>query len=365
MVFVLLMALTFGVVNAQTDRLTTAQTVTLYAGPGTTYAAVGDLRSDQPFAVQARNRLGNWVRVIPAGDTGAAGWVQTGHLETPPGALLLSRVPVGDMPDADLKRVDTTNTPRILYSTPVLPPSLNRDVLREVYERGQAQGNDPHSIAKVGDCNTASGLFLTPVSAGAFEVGPYDYLTDTINAYHDTFSRRSVASRDGFNVSSVFDPLWAISEACQPNEPPLLCEYRDNRPSVAFMMFGQNDILVLNREQYETFLRDAVVRSLEQGVIPVLSTFTNRPENAEHWGQITAMNVITIEVAQEYDVPLMNFWLAAHSLPAYGIGNDFAHLTIGGEGLSFAGREAQYGLTLYNLAVLNMLDTIYHEIIQP
>ncbi|MEM6283678.1 MAG: hypothetical protein AAF787_15920, partial [Chloroflexota bacterium] len=174
-----------------------------------------------------------------------------------------------------------------------------------------------------------------------------------------------IASRDGFNVSSIFDPLWTAGADCNPNEPPLLCEYRHNPASVAFLMFGQNDILVLTRDQYRDFLIEAVERSIERGVIPVLSTFTNRPENTDRWGQIMAMNVITIEVSAEYNIPLINFWLAAHSLPSYGIGNDYAHLTQGGTGVTFTGREAEYGITLYNLVVLNMLDTIYHDIIEP
>ncbi|MEL6272690.1 MAG: hypothetical protein AAFR22_22985, partial [Chloroflexota bacterium] len=217
----------------------------------------------------------------------------------------------------------------------------------------------------VGDCNTASGYFLQPISVGQFDIGPYDYLSDTVDAYGESFQRRSIASRDGFNVSSIFDPLWAMGADCNPNEPPLLCEYRHNPATVAFLMFGQNDILVLTRDQYREFLTEAVERSIERGVIPVLSTFTNRPENTEKWGQIMAMNTITIEVADEYDVPLINFWLAAHSLPSYGIGNDYAHLTQGGVGVTFTGREAEYGITLYNLVVLNMLDTIYHDIIEP
>lgn len=339
---------------------TTTQSVTLYAGPGTTYEEVGTLGAEQPFTVRARSRMGNWVRIE---SSDSAGWTMTGDLPLAYSDFKLSNIPAINMPDADMAHADVQLAPTILYETPVLPHRIDADFLRDVYERGQANGNDPHAVVKIGDCNTASGLFLTPFSTGTYDLGPYDYLRDVTHAYADSFGRRSLASRDGFNASSIFDPLWAMSDDCNPNEPPLLCEFRNNPASVAFIMFGQNDIFTLSRDQYRDYLSDIVAHSLDLGVIPVLSTFTNRPEFEDKWGQIMALNVITIEVANEYNVPLINFWLAAQPLPGYGIGGDFAHLTAGGEGITFDGRETQYGLTLYNLAVLNMLDVIYHDVI--
>ncbi len=368
LVFLYILSLTLvilpGVPALAQDDLTATLSVDLYDGPGTTYTQVARLNADQPFTVQARTRLGNWVRVEHATDDTISGWVMTGRLPLANSDVRLSELPAINMPDANMEQAQGNGVPAVLYNTPVLPMSLDVERLREIYEQGQANGNDPYAVAKVGDCNTASGYFLSPLGVGEYDVGPYDHLSDVVDAYRDSFARRSIASRDGFSAASIFDPLWATSEQCNPNEPPLLCEYRNNPASVAFIMFGQNDVFVLNREQYREHLTETVERSLELGVIPVLSTFTNTPQFESKWGQVLAMNAITIEVAEEYNVPLINFWLAAHSLPGRGIGSDFAHLTIGGEGLTFDGREAQYGLTLYNLAVLTMLDTIYHDVIE-
>jgi len=296
----LLIAMAFAWPALATDGdLIASQTLDLYAGPSTTYETISQLRIEAPFIVQARTQLGDWVRIRHSDDREVYGWAKTGNLPLAELNYDLSQTPIVNMADADLERVNTAVTPQLMYETPVLPPQINVERLRGIYEHGQDLGNDPHAIVKVGDCNTASGMFLAPIGVGEFQLGPYTHLSDTVSFYGDSFGRRSVASRDGFNVSSIFDPLWSLSDECNPNEPRLLCEYRNNPSSVAFMMFGQNDILVLSTEQYETFLRDAVERSIDQGVIPVLSTFTNRPENEAHWGQITAMNVITIEVAAD------------------------------------------------------------------
>jgi len=347
---------------AQQNRLIAAQSILLYEGPGSTYPSTETINIDQPFIPLARNALGNWVKIQHADDAALTGWTLTGRLRLDDDKLSLGELPISDLPDA---ATPDPSIPAVLFETPILPQQINIPLLNEIYHDGQRQGNDPFAVVKVGDCNTASDYFLTPISLDVFNPGPYDHLTDVVERYGPSFGRESIAARNGFNVSSIFDPFWATSDHCQPDESPLACEYRHNPASVAFIMFGQNDVLVLNRDQYRDYLTRVVDESIERGVIPVLSTFTNNPENEENWDQIVAINVITIEVAQAYDIPLINFWLAARDLPQYGIGDDYAHLTAGGTGVAFTqGREAQFGLTLYNLAVLAMLDKIYHDVVQ-
>ncbi|MEO0561213.1 MAG: SGNH/GDSL hydrolase family protein, partial [Chloroflexota bacterium] len=345
----------------------TPNTIRLFSGPGSTYPELESLWVNQPYTIEARNRLGNWVQVSHK-EIDQTGWVLTGALMLESQELTLSELPVSELPDADMENLansEFSEVPELLHSTPILPESINIDLLREIYRDGQEQGNDPYSVVKVGDCNTASGFFLAPISTAQFDPGPYDYITDTVGRYDESFGRRSLAARNGFNVSSIFDPFWATDDACDPEESPLMCEYRNNPASVAFIMFGQNDVLVLNQEQYRDYLRQIVDETIDHGIIPVLSTFTNDPANADNWNQILALNEITIEVATEYDIPIINFWLAARDLPSYGIADDYAHLTVSGGSIDFSGgREANFGLTLYNLAVLSMLDTIYHDVIQ-
>ncbi len=364
-VFALLATLLPATASAQDARLVTPEVLPLYAGPSYTYERAGLMNINQPYTVAARNRLGNWVKITHRDEPETSGWTLTGNLILDSEMIDLEAVPVTDLPDAVVEQAQYDGVPDLLYSTPIIPTGINVEMLREIYYDGQKQGNDAYGVVKIGDCNTASGQFLSPISAERFDPGPYAYLTETVDEYAASFERTSMAARNGFNVSSIFDPFWATSDQCDPDESPLACEYRHNPSSIAFIMFGQNDVLVLNREQYRDYLRQTVDETLERGIIPVLSTFTNNPENADHWDQILALNVITIEVAAEYDIPVINFWLAARPLPDYGIAEDYAHLTVSGGTISFAGgREAEYGLTLYNLAVLKMLDTISNDVIQ-
>jgi hypothetical protein len=357
-----------GVFNAQTAQYTTPQVLSLYAGPGLTFEQVYLMNSNQPYTLEARNRLGNWVQIRHTDDPEQDGWTLTAALqlyELEDIEVDITALPITDLPDADVEHTPTGEIPDLLYTTPVLPPAINRGLLVEIYSNGRTLGNDPYTIAKVGDSNSASDQYLAPISTDQYDLGPYVFLADTVERFSPSFGRESIAARNGLNVSTVFDPFWASDETCEPNETPLMCEYRVNSPSIAFIMFGQNDVFVLSRDQYRDYLRRIVDETIGRGVIPVLSTFSNTPKNTENWDQVLALNIITIEVAQEYDIPLINFWLAARVLPEYGIADDFAHLTVSGGSVSFShGKEAQFGLTLYNLAVLNMLDIIYRDVIE-
>ena len=336
------------------------QHVSLFAGPSETYETVGQLRAGMPFVLEARNQVGNWVQLVNPDDESIAGWAMTGRL--PVEGLQLSQLDITDLPDADPAFIETQREEyHSLFTTPIIP-EIHPDMV-DVFLRGQAYGNRMNVLARVGDCNTAASRFLTPVSDGNFDLGAYDHLDGAIAFFGESFAESHISARVGFNVSSVFDPLWAQAEQCNPNEHPLGCTYRTSQPAVSVIMFGQNDVIVLNAEQYEANLRQIIEESLEAGIIPIVGTFTNSPDYTDYFHKVLTYNTINIQLANEYHVPLMNFWLAARHLPRRGIGEDFAHLTDAGGGVVFDGQEAQFGLTLYNLVVLQVLDEIQRTII--
>ena len=60
---------------------------------------------------------------------------------------------------------------------------------------------------------------------------------------------------------------------------------------------------------------------IEYGVVPILST---KADNLEGDGSI---NATIVRLAEEYEVPLWNFWAAIQDLPRHGLQEDGAHLT--------------------------------------
>ena len=69
-------------------------------------------------------------------------------------------------------------------------------------------------------------------------------------------------------------------------------------------------------DAYEAYLRQIIDQIIASGAVPIL---TNKADNVEgnH-----AINLVTAQVAYDYDIPLMNFWLVSDSLPNHGLDQD-------------------------------------------
>jgi hypothetical protein len=265
----------------------------------------------------------------------------------------LPTVPVPGPSDAYLQLMDV----------PILPETISPRV-HEIYQRGQTLGSDPHAFTKIGDCNTDTSYFMAAFDWDDYDLGPYDELAPSIDYYAGWFEHISLAGQIGFNAGTVLDPMWSDPNVCEPQngEGPLACEYRLTHPSVVVMMFGPNDMLGLNDDQFEAAVRGILDLSIEQGVIPVITTFTWHENN--QWETALRFNAVLVDLAQEYDVPLINLWRAARTLPNYGLVADYTHLTASDPGnsyftISFAhAEETTSGYALRNLLTLQTLDLL-------
>jgi len=233
--------------------------------------------------------------------------------------------------------------------SPVVP--VVSEQARAIYRRGIELGRNPHAFAKIGDCGSTPSWFL-----GAFDgppdqyrLGEYAYLQDSIEYFAGSFGRTSVAARPGFNVSSIFSPLWADPAQCRPGEGPLICEIRVTNAIYAFIMMGTNDVWRL--DEFEPQMRRAIEDLIDHGVVPILAT---KADNIE---QDNSINATIVRLAREYDVPLWNFWAAVNTLPDYGLQEDGVHLTWAGN--RFDDPEAlSRGWPIRNLTALQALDAV-------
>ncbi|MDX1992399.1 MAG: SH3 domain-containing protein [bacterium] len=327
----------------------------VYAGPGETYERVGALSAGSEVTIHERNRIGNWLRVV-ANRRGLDGWVMTGYLTLTDG-LRFSNVPE----NATISDADLNNLPRDLrrlYAAPVIPvlTSSQRQRLRRVYDAGQENGLANDHLTKVGDSVIASFMYLQPMANPDNVFGPYDYLRHVVGYYAQSAGQPSVAAVVGLSSTVVFDPTWADSGLCETGESPLDCEYRRKRPAFAFIAFGPNDLRAIEVDLYRESMTRIVEATLERGIIPILSTFTCSPEDFR-WTKCVDFNFALVEVAAEQDVPLINFWAAARSLPNYGLDVDSTHLLqTGFRYLKHdTGHESWYGAALQNLLSIRTL----------
>jgi hypothetical protein len=334
------------------------ETATLYGGAGTTFPVWGALPVGIRVEVIERTRLGNWVLIrLPEGMTSVnEGWVFTAALDE---TFTLSEVRINDQTPQVFASAPEVAEPALaqLYSAPILPTPAAH--LLEVYALGQTLGNASNAISKIGDSLTVDPIYLTPISRDDNILGPYTHLAEAIGYYGASMRNDSAAAWVGLSTRALFDPMWANPRVCEAGESALMCEYRRQKPSIAYIMFGPNELNVMDAAEFETNMQQIVEESLAAGVIPVLSTFSYRPEYLRG-AKAIQFNLIVLRVGETYDVPVMNLWAAARDLPRSGLDPDQIHMRhYGSVNLRFDGTEGWSGVSLRNLLSVSMLAELY------
>jgi LysM repeat protein len=234
----------------------------------------------------------------------------------------------------------------------IMPPAV-RDHVREIYQRGQALGNDPAAFSRLGDSTIENPHFMTRFDDGEYNLGAYDFLQPAIDHFQGSFARDSVAVQRGLNSWVVFDPMWARNEACESGVGPLACEIDLHQPSVIFIRMGTND---RDPASFETNLSEIVTYCIERGVIPLLGTKADR-----HYDWNNANNAAVRRVAATYNVPLWDFDRLSLTLPNRGLTVDSVHLT------TYYSHDYRYstafqrGYAMHNLLALMMLERVRQE----
>ena len=234
---------------------------------------------------------------------------------------------------------------------PAVPTEIS-DSMRLVYEHGLEMGNDPTRFSVIGDCQNVSSYFLAVYDKpNEFSLGKeYEYLQPTIDYYKDSFSRKSLAVKGGFNVAAILSPLRADPKSCNKNESPLDCELRTWRPSIVFVSM-ETWWSEKPAEEYDKYMRRVIERILETGAVPILATKADNLEGNH------AINTTIAQIAYDYDIPLWNFWAAVQPLPNHGLSDDNFHLTFARNFFDDPVRMKS-AWPWRNLTALQMLDVV-------
>ena len=238
-------------------------------------------------------------------------------------------------------------------SWPVVPAVDAR--VRDLYRVGQASGNHPRAFSKIGDGEISAAWFFTAFDLGEayYGLGPYQDLAPTIEYFSGSFGRIGLAARRGFNTRKILDPATSDPSLCTANESPLACELRLHRPAFAILSLGTNQ--VWTPDEFEAGMSQILDSLLSQNVVPILSTKGDNLEGDHRINRTIAC------LAQEYEVPLWNFWAAIQPLPAHGLQPDLEHLTYGPPDFS-DDSAMQTAWTVRNLTALQALDAVWRSV---
>ncbi|HLO28359.1 MAG TPA: SGNH/GDSL hydrolase family protein [Anaerolineales bacterium] len=236
---------------------------------------------------------------------------------------------------------DSRLTPKYWREWPVVPTLSDR--ARAILRNGIQMGNDIHSFARIGDCQSEPPVFLGIYGTDRYKLpSKYPTLPETIEFFQPSFERVNVTARQGFGVSNVLSNLFSDPKMCQQGETPVDCELRRNKPIVAFIAMGTN-WQPNSSAKFELYLRQITDHLIKAGTLPIIVT---KPDNIEgDWLLDRAMG----QVAYDYDLPLVNVWRALDYLPGHGLDKDLTYM------VPAAWDER-------NLAALRTLDLIRQEI---
>jgi uncharacterized protein YraI len=323
--------------------------VNLREGPSTRFnASLTLLETDTELMLLGRTANSRWYLVQTL--DGDSGWAF--------GDLLEIRIDPTTLP------IEWVETPTPIPLVVGAPANGNIQVvgvvsprIRQIYQDGIRRGNQPDAFSKVGDSITSNQPFLGAFGSGKYDLASYSHLQETISYYDVATRRASLAAAKAFNAAAVLSDLWADQFSCEPNESPIECEYRHNRPIIAIIMLGSVDVQIYSADEFAVFLSEVVQTTINNGTIPVLTTFPSAddfyPEEA------VAFNNIIRQIATREQIPLIELREPALALPNNGVQEDKFHLTQSENEFMVLDRDEHlYGLILRDLLTMQMLDTI-------
>ena len=227
--------------------------------------------------------------------------------------------------------------------------------IHDIYSRGQKLGNNPAAFSAIGDSSIAGGQFLERFGKADYKLGDYNFLQPTMDVFTDSFKRTSTAVRVGLHSWSVMNAMWADKKQCNANETVIACEFRLQKPSFVFIHLGANDDA---SKLFDKSMRAIVQYAIDNGVVPILITKPALPD-----AKTFSNNDVLRKIAQDFNVPLLDYAKLAGSLPGDGVGEDGVHMT-GYQKVDYTLPSVwKSGHALHNLSALIALDATYRAAI--
>jgi hypothetical protein len=251
-----------------------------------------------------------------------------------------------------------------------ITPGVRRAV-KAIYQRGLKLGNNPRVFAKVGDCWSSEYWAYPQFGDGhGYDLGKFSYLSSVIHYYSvspregvaNSFVNHSQSAHAGMHLGAVFDPIWADPQVCKPNETPLACEFRVNKPSVLVEMMGVTDIVFFSAGEFDGLMQRLTRESLAQGVVPILSTAPNPP--GPFHDKRTKFNQITRGIAAANNLPLIELEAATDQLPDHGVDPDGVHPTPYSRftRVAFIPERFREGAVLWDFLALQSLHNVWQAV---
>ena len=313
----------------------TVPTAFLRSSPSLIAANTLQVYMGEFYTLTGRSADNTWVRLDAPVKGNAGAWlladlgaVAEGKLADVPIVPVSARIPAAGR---------QSKTPAWI---PVITPQM-----KQIYRQSARYGKDLSMFTVVGDCNSLPPVYLQRVAAGLYDLSRAPGLQSIVARFARSFSRVSLAVNGGFKTAAMMDPDWADHTLCDTLAGPFACEVWVSRASVVFIELGTGD--QYEWQDFEQHYRPLIEHALSKSVLPVLVTKADDLE-ARSGAPSGYINDVIRKLANEYNVPLLDFWAGTRTLPNNGLldeGDLDFHLS-------------QAGMDLHLLATLQTLDAI-------
>jgi len=364
-VYLLLLALLVSLAQAQETAVVNdmGSTLRLRAEPTTRADILAELQPHTPLLVLGRSEDGLWLQVnTPQGLTG---WVLAEYTRI---------VPQEDAANTDAAASTEATPPAVPFNAYSLVSNIT-DTARAIHRQGRELGARADVFSKMGDSITAAPQNLNPIGRREYTLGDYGYLQGAIDFFsaslardNNSFSNGSLAALQGWTTRSALDVSNGNFDLCLRDETPVACELRLVRPGFVFIMFGTNDMGLIDGNLYRNSLIEIAKMSIQAGAVPILSTIPPRTDYEGAQARVEEFNTIIRQVSIEMDIPLIDYHSALLTLPNYGLEADGVHPNSAYAGLrgaaDFRASNLAYGYVMRNLLQLHALDRLLREVVQ-
>jgi hypothetical protein len=218
-----------------------------------------------------------------------------------------------NIPLVDLKKISTVAAP---LPMPRGVPTISVR-MKQIYKQAAKAGRDPRGVSVAGDCNSEYPVFFGRLAAGATNLSLSPKLAKTYQHFSPSFTRWSVATQGSLTAQGAFDAAFVDPKTCQTDEGPLACELRVSRASIFIISLGTGDTFTW--QNFEPNYRKAIETVLVANAVPVLMTKADALETREGGAAANYLNGVIRSLGAQYGVPVIDFALAAQSLPNGGL----------------------------------------------
>jgi len=262
---------------------------------------------------------------------------------------------------------DPPPDPALTWVAPAIHSGLTPAIVARLRELHAAADHRDDVFIKLGGSSVESRAFLHcfAYDGDNLDLADHGELAETLAFFRggnaggsNPFARESGAAQVG----------WSLRQGLAGRPSRALQEARATDARFALVFFGGNDVQARRPRSFAERLERMLDQLLDRGLIPIVGATSPRGDDPEMDGWAKRYNRVSRAIAQAWQVPYLDFYVAQDALPGRGLAGDGVHpntLLEGGRGRACVMTEEglQHGSNQRNLRTLELLDRLRRTVI--